>query len=95
MRDLRREVNREVGRLSMEAGQGEPDGPLKAAVCIGHQVGAAMKDLEAAGCQPFVDLWYFDDGQIICRILDVEPILRELDARLEQAGASRGSRVAT
>ena len=82
----------ESAMVNRGAGQGEPDGPLKAAICIGHRVREAKRDLAAAGCAPFVDLWYLDDGQIICRTRDVESILRALDIRLEQAGATRGSR---
>ena len=35
-------------KINRGAGQGEPDGPLKAAVTIGHKVGQARQDISAA-----------------------------------------------
>ena len=76
-------------------GQGEPEGPLKAAVTIGNLVQQAKADLLAAGVRDIGDWWwYVDDGQIFVHPKHVDKILKALDVRLEAAGASRGSRAA-
>eukprot|EP00973_Karenia_brevis_P076786 10665207-Karenia_brevis.AAC.1 len=74
------------------AGQGEPDGPLKASVVISKCVREARQDLERSGSVQWVDSWFLDDGQIVCRPADFSNILKTLDARLHAAGATRGSK---
>ena len=75
------------------AGQGEPEGPLKAALTIGQAVGRARADLELAGMLcPGAWWWYIDDGQLVMHPTKVDCVLRALDRRLEEAGASRGSK---
>jgi hypothetical protein len=69
-------------------GQGEPEGPLKAAVTIGHAAEHAKADLEKPGAW----WWFVDDGQMFVYPTRVDETLRALDARLHAAGASRGSR---
>jgi hypothetical protein len=76
------------------AGQGESDGPLKAAVTIGWCAAQARMELAAGGITAWSDIWYLDDGQIVCRPEDVERILVALDKYLERAGASRGRKSA-
>ena len=74
------------------AGQGEPDGPLKAALTIGQAVRRARADLESAGVLcPGASWWHIDDGQLVVHPTKVDSVLRALDRRLEEAGASRGS----
>ena len=72
------------------AGQGETDGPLKAAVCIGWCVKKAKAELTAEGITQWADVWYLDDGQLVCKPADLERILVVLDKHLAAAGASRG-----
>ena len=74
-------------------GQGEPEGPLEAALTIGQAVRRARADLKAAGvlCRG-AWWWYIDDGQLVVHSTKVDSVLRALDRRLEQAGASRGSK---
>ena len=76
------------------AGQGEPEGPLKAALTIGQAVRRARADLELAGILcPGSWWWYIDDGQLVMHPTKVDCVLRALDRRLEEAGASRASKV--
>ena len=82
----------EAAVVDRGAGQGEPDGPIKAATTIGHRTRLAKSDLTAAGIGSWVDGWFLDDGQIYCRPAQIEPILRALDQRLSEAGATRGRR---
>ena len=74
------------------AGQGEPDGPLKASTTIGVCARGAKADTAAANLGEWVDGWFLDDGQIFCRPHQLDGLLRRLDARLHAAGATRGSR---
>ena len=70
------------------AGQGEPDGPLKAAICIGRVVQKARVIIPECS---FVDVWFIDDGQVWCRPCDVDKVLQALDAEFQVIGATRGS----
>jgi len=72
------------------AGQGEPDGPLKASLTLGRAVERSGSDLEP-DCK-FADGWYIDDGKLCCRPWFLDRILRAIDARLAEMGATRGSR---
>ena len=38
----------------------------------------------------FADVWYMDDGQLICRPEDVDKILRTFDIEAARVGAKRG-----
>ena len=76
------------------AGQGEPDGPLKAATVIAHCVQMARQDLEKSGeNHKWSKAWYIDDGQLVMRPCSVGPVLQVIDKRLEEAGATRGRKV--
>ena len=62
------------------AGQGEPDGPLKAATVIAHCVQKAKQDLEKdGGNHKWSKAWYIDDGQLVMRPRSVEPVLLAID----------------
>jgi hypothetical protein len=79
-------------KVNRGAGQGEPDGPLKASVALGH----AMRDCKSAW-QPevrdgIVDMWLMDDGQLLMHPKFVDPVLRSMDNRLARAGATRGTK---
>ena len=66
---------------------------MKAALTIGQAVRRARADLESAGVLcPGASWWYIDDGQLVVRPTKVDSVLRALDRRLEEAGASRGSK---
>ena len=71
------------------AGQGEPDGPLKASLTLGRAVQQARGDL-GPDCK-FADGWYIDDGLLCCRPWLLDRILRAIDLRLFEMGATRGS----
>ena len=73
------------------AGQGEPEGPLKTAVVLGEIDESMRLDMSADGRRGGASLWYVDDGQIFSHPMAVDGILRELDKRLAEAGATRGS----
>ena len=38
----------------------------------------------------FFDMWYMDDGQLVCKAEHVDVILRSLDDEAEKIGAVRG-----
>ena len=74
------------------AGQGEPEGPLKAALTVGRAVQLARQDVEARLVTLVLRWWFIDDGQLLVHPWAVDQVLRALDARLAEAGASRGSK---
>ena len=79
----------EVITADRGAGQGEPDGPLKAALALGlvmRRVGARL-----GGAFAFGDMWFIDDGQFFVHPKYVSSLLEALDAELHMIGASRGS----
>ena len=71
------------------AGQGEPDGPLKASLTLGRALDQSRGDLEP-DCK-FADGWFIDDGQLCCRPWLLDRILRAIDRRLAEMGATRGN----
>jgi hypothetical protein len=73
------------------AGQGEPDGPLKAALTLGRAVRGAREDLHSHNI-PTSHAWFIDDGQIFCKPEHLDTILKRLDQGIEETGASRGRR---
>jgi hypothetical protein len=79
-------------QINRGAGQGEPDGPLKASVTIGH----AMQDCKSVWRPDVrdatVDVWLMDDGQLFTHPSHVDSVLQSLDRRLELAGATRGKK---
>ena len=70
--------------------QGDPLGGLQASAVILDVVCRARADLEQQGIV-FFDAWYLDDGQLFCDERDVDAILRALDARFADVGATRGT----
>ena len=76
--------------LNRGAGQGEPDGPVKAAATIGQAAKRSRSDMRPEVASGTVDVWFIDDGQLFTHPRLVDPVLRALDTRLEQAGATRG-----
>jgi hypothetical protein len=80
-------------KINRGAGQGEPDGPLKASVTIGH----AMQDCKSAWRSDMrdatVDVWLMDDGQLFTHPRHVDCVLQSLDRRLELTGATRGKSI--
>ena len=73
------------------AGQGELEGPLKAALTIGDAVAKTKEDMLSEGVRGMVDKWFIDDGQLFLHPMTVDPFLRALDKHLADAGATRGS----
>ena len=73
------------------AGQGEPDGPLKASLPLGRAMREARSDLQERCRMRFAQGWYMDDGQVFCRPDHLDTILRRMDAGFEAIGATRGS----
>ena len=72
------------------AGQGEADGPLKAALAIGMAVMKWRHHLRTHHPDIAVyDSWYIDDGQIVCAPQHVPYILRALDTELHAIGSRR------
>eukprot|EP00973_Karenia_brevis_P006339 862508-Karenia_brevis.AAC.1 len=72
------------------AGQGEPDGPLKASLTLGRAVEQSRRDM-GNDCS-FADGWFIDDGQLCCRPWHLDRILRAIDRRLADMGATRGAK---
>ena len=79
-------------KVGRGAGQGEPDGPLKASVTLGFATRKAKDMPNSPLASESVDAWFLDDGRIVTRPLKVDGILRSLDPCLAGAGATRGSR---
>ena len=85
------------------AEQGDPHGSLQCGLVLGGVAcrarNAVMQSLEAAripgqGLTPapgFLDVWFADDGQIVCRPDRLDSILRKFDEQAAQVGATRGS----
>jgi hypothetical protein len=73
------------------AGQGEPDGPLKAALTLGRAVRNARTDLRQQQI-PTAHAWFIDDGQLFCKPDHLDTILKRLDEGIHSTGASRGRR---
>ena len=51
-------------RTNRGAGQGEPEGPLKAALTIGDADATTKEDMVSAGVRGMIDKWFIDDGQL-------------------------------
>ena len=75
------------------AGQGEPDGPLKASLTLGKSARAAHLSLRAEDV-PSAHCWFIDDGQLFCRPSNLDKVLQRYDSSIENIGASRGRRSA-
>ena len=73
------------------AGQGEPDGPLKASLPLGREARNAQSDLQEHSGIQFAHAWFMDDGQIFCRPEHLDAILKRLDHGLAAIGATRGN----
>ena len=75
------------------AGQGEPDGSLKASVTIGHAMRDSKSQMTQDTREGMVDVWFMDDGQISTKPGNVHNILELLDRRLARVGATRAGRL--
>ena len=71
------------------AEQGDPLGSVYCALVLADALEIVRERLRAKGVDIF-DLWYMDDGQIICDALHVDEVLRTLDLILTEIGAMRG-----
>ena len=72
-------------------GQGEAEGPLKAALVIAETVDASQARIRADGIAEGVWFWFIDDGQLFVRPKYVDAVLRILDDELAKRGATRGA----
>ena len=77
-------------RIDRGAEQGDPLGPVYCALVLAR---VAMRTREALDVQgiPFFDVWYLDDGQIVCHPEHVDAVLRALDAEAARVGAVRAT----
>jgi hypothetical protein len=69
------------------AEQGEPLGPIKAALPLGD---AREKLYERVALQRACDEWFIDDGQLVCPPALFDSWLRAFDAEIAKFGATRG-----
>ena len=70
------------------AEQGDPLGGIEAASALLGALDAAKVELDSLNIR-FFDVWYLDDGQIICQAGEADVILRVIDKHLAKIGASR------
>ena len=72
-------------------GQGEAEGPLKAALVIAEGADASIARIRADGGSAGAWFWFIDDGQLYVRPRDVDSVLRALGLELARRGATRGA----
>ena len=72
-------------------GQGEPEGPLKAALAIADAEITARTQISADGRSAGAWFWFIDDGKLFLRPRDVDAALRALDVALHKRGVTRGA----
>eukprot|EP00972_Heterocapsa_arctica_P089757 13238701-Heterocapsa_arctica.AAC.1 len=58
---------------------------------LGNDINQTHEDTRIIDTGKWADAWFIDDGQIFSRPGQVDGILQDLDARLQQSGATRGS----
>ena len=63
-------------------------GPVYCALVLARVMKNAKIKLEAEGIS-VSDMWYMDDGQIICKPADADTVLRHIDLEAEKAGETR------
>ena len=83
----------EVRMLDRGAEQGDPLGNVFCALVLAGVARRARETVVAAsprGEGPgYLDAWYADDGQVLCKPTKVDPFLRALDVEASLVGASR------
>ena len=73
------------------AEQGDPLGPVYCAAVLSIVLNRARLRLENDGIS-IADVWYMDDGQLICQPHEVEQVMRTIDEEAALVGAERGRR---
>ena len=73
----------------MRSEQGDPLGPVYCAAALGFVMKRVRERLENNGIS-MIDVWFMDDGQIICDPADADMILRTIDDEAAKIGAVRG-----
>ena len=76
-------------RIDRGAEQGDPLGSVYCALVISDVCEIVRERLHVKGIDIF-DLWYMDDGHIICDAVHVDAVLRMLDEVVAEVGGVRG-----
>ena len=71
------------------AEQDDPHGPVFCAVVLAKVVDATKDRLERAGIS-FKDVWYMEDGQVLCHPGHADEVVRVFDGEAAKVGAKRG-----
>ena len=71
------------------AEQGDPLGPVFCAVVLAKVIDATKDRLESANIF-FKDVWYMDDGQVLCHPRHADQVVRVFDEEAAKVGAKRG-----
>ena len=80
------------GRISAcnrGAEQGDPLGPIYCAVVLALVLDQSKAKLDALGVS-VSDVWYMDDGQVVCQPMHVDLVLRTIDEIALKVGLVRG-----
>ena len=75
--------------MNRGAEQGDPVGPIYCAVVLTLVLDRAKSKLDSTGIN-ITDVWYMDDGQVVCEPGDVEPVLRAINDEASKVGLARG-----
>ena len=71
------------------AKQGDPLGPVYCAAVLSIVMNRVRSRLENDGIS-IADVWYMDDGQLLCRPHEVDQVMRTIDEEAAHVGAERG-----